>query len=116
MGGITFGGQDPTAFASSAYVRFTHEPSHPLASDLSSPILEFAIDAWRTIPALVPLKHLLNVLGQLSIFSAALAGRALAPGVKATFGNVKDSTHDDNGEILLVLFNKLILHLDPREK
>ena len=28
----------------------------------------------------------------------------------------KRSTHDDNGKFLLVLFDKLIFHLDSREK
>jgi hypothetical protein len=78
MGSVSFGGQNPTAFAPGAHVRLAHEPGHPFASDLSPLVFEFSVNAWGTIPALVPIKHLLNFLGEMSIFSAALAGWAAA--------------------------------------
>src|SRR6266571_6343224 len=61
-------------------------------------------------------KDLPNLLSEASIFSFAPAGRALAPGVKATFRDSQHLAHGRNGKFLLVLFDKLIFHLDSREK
>ena len=61
-------------------------------------------------------KDLPHVRAELSIFSFALADRALSPCIKSTLRNLKHVTHDDNGKLLLVLFDKLLFHLDSREK
>src|SRR5579883_3087030 len=116
MSGVSSGGQNPTAFAPGGESRLAHEPGHACASDLLPLVLEFSVNAWGTLPALVLINHLMNFLSELSIFSAALAGWALTPGIIATFRDFTDSTHDDHGKLLPVLFDKMIAHLDSREK
>jgi hypothetical protein len=61
-------------------------------------------------------KHLSNLLRDLSIFSVALTGGTLAPSVEATFRDSKHTAHHHDGKFVLVLFDKLIFHLDSREK
>src|SRR6266567_4124662 len=48
--------------------------------------------------------------------SFALTGRALAPGIQATFRDSENLAHDHDSKFALVLFDKLIFHLDSREK
>jgi hypothetical protein len=57
-------------------------------------------------------KHLSNLLPALSIFSLALTGGTLAPSVEATFRDSKRLAHDHYRKFVLVLFDKLIFHLD----
>lgn len=116
MGCVSFGGQHTPSFPLGGNRCFPHEPGHPFAGELSPLVLQFPVNPWRTIPALMLVEHLLNFLGELSIFPLALAGRTLAPGGKAAFRDSKDLAHHDNGKFRLVLFNKLIVHLDSREK
>ncbi len=113
---ISPGREHATVFALGIQLSLTHQPGDSFARDLAPLIFDLPTNPWRSIPALVLIKHLANGLRELSIFSMTLAGGALAPSVKAAFGNLKDSTHDDDGKLLLVLFDKLISHLDSREK
>lgn len=113
---ISPGGQHPTSFAPGAHVRLTHKSSHPLARDASPLILQLSIDTRTPISASMRDKDLPNLLRKLSIFSLALAGRTLAPGIKATFRDSKHLAHGHDGKFLLVLFNTLLSHLDSREK
>src|SRR5215471_10225640 len=61
-------------------------------------------------------KYLSNLFSEQSIFSLASTGGTLAPGIKSAFGDTKHLAHDHDGKLMLVLFNKLIFHLDSREK
>ena len=85
MGGIAFGRQRSAAFALCIQVYCTHQSSYTLARDLPPLIFQFPVNSRGPISPLMLIKDLPNLLCQLSIFSGALAGRALAPGVKATF-------------------------------
>src|SRR5579884_1925807 len=93
-----------------------HQPGDPFARDASPLILQFHMNTWTAISTSVRDKNLPNLLSQLSIFSFALTGRALAPSVVATFRDSKNAAHDGDGKFLFVLFDKLIFHLDSREK
>src|ERR1044071_6107344 len=110
MGSVSFGGQHPTSFALGAQFCLTHQPRHPFAGDASSLIAQLDIQAWATVSATMSVKLLSNLFCELGIFSFALTGGTLAPGVQATFRDSKHSAHDDNGEFVLVLFDKLIFH------
>ena len=99
-----------------SHALFWQEASHSFAGEASALSMQFSVDARTPISALVLVKHLPNFLGEESIFSFALTGRALAPGIKATFRDSKYIAHDHEREFMLVLFDKLILHLDSREK
>ncbi len=109
-------GNHPTPFAPSAQSCLAHQPGHPFAREAPSLVAQLDLNTWTPVSLLMVLKDLSNMGGELSIFSPALTGRALAPGVKAAFRDFQDLTHDDDGKFLLVLFNKLVLHLDSREK
>jgi hypothetical protein len=74
------------------------------------------MDAWTAISASVSGKDLPNLLRKVSLFSGALTGRALAPGVKAAFRDSEHVAHPRDGKFVLVLFNKLTFHLESREK
>ncbi len=82
----------------------------------ASPITQFRMQARAAVSALMSAKFLSNFFCELGIFSLALTDRTLAPGVKATFRDTEHAAHDDNGKFLLMLVNKLIVHLDSREK
>src|SRR5258708_13241775 len=116
MGGVSFGGEHPTMFAGGCSFCRKHQASQSFARDASPLIAQFPVDARTPISALVLFKHLPNLLGEESIFSFALTGRALAPGIKATFRDSENLAHDHNSKFVLVLFDKLIFHLDSREK
>jgi hypothetical protein len=73
------------------------------------------VKAWTPLSLRVRGKHLSNLFRKLSIFSLASTGGTLAPGVEAAFRDVKNLAHHHNGKFLLVLFNKLLLHLDSYE-
>src|SRR5579883_2445205 len=116
MSGIAFGGLDPTRFSPGTHLRLTHQSRPPLASDASPLVFQLAMDAWAPVSASVRDNDLPDLLNQLSIFSAASAGRTLAPGGESAFGNAKHLAPHHNGKLVLVLFNKLIDHLLSREK
>src|SRR5215469_5049942 len=116
MRGISVRGEHPPPFAFRTQPRLTHQPGNPLASDASSPITQLCMQARATVSALMSAKFLSKLFYELGIFSLVLTGRTLAPSVKATFRDSEHSAHDNNGKFLLVLFNKLIFHLDSREK
>jgi hypothetical protein len=94
----------------------THESGHPFAGDASSLIAQLGMQAWAAVSATMSVKLLSNLCCELGIFSFALTGRTLSPGVKATFRDTEHSVHDDNREFLLVLCDKLLFHVDSREK
>ena len=102
--------------ASGAHVRFTHQPGHPLARRASPLIFQFTMDARTAISASMGDKDLSNLASSLSIFSFVLTGRTLAPGVKAAFRDSEHVAHHHDGKFVLVLFNKLLFHLESREK
>ncbi len=116
MGRISLRGDHPTSFAFGAHPRFTHEPGYAFTRASDPLLVQLSMNAWAPIPLSMRTKDLSNVGGQLSIFSTAPTGGARAPGIKAAFRNFQDSAHHHNGKLLLVLFNKLIFHLDSREK
>src|SRR5438552_2532949 len=116
MGDVSSGRQHPTAFAFGAEPCCPHEPGYPFARAADSLLTEFDMQTGTAISALMVLKSLSKLLGQLSIFSLSLADRALAPRIKATFRDVEHSAHDDDGKLLLVFFDKPIDHLLSREK
>ena len=116
MRGISACSEYPLPFAFRTQPCLTHQSGNPLASKASSPITQFRMQARAAVSALMSAKFLSNLFYELGIFSLALRDRTLAPGVKATFRYAEHSAHDDNGEFLLVLFNKLIFYLDSREK
>lgn len=74
------------------------------------------MDAWASISASVREKYLPDLLSKLSIFSRALTGRTLAPGIKVTFRDSQHIAHHHDGKFVLVLFNTLLFHLESREK
>ena len=82
----------------------------------ASPITQFRMQARAAVSAMMRVKLLSHLLRELGIFSFALSGGTLSPGREATFRDLKHSAHDDTGAFLLVLFDKLIVHLDSREK
>ncbi|SRR5579875_410372 len=86
---------------------FTHQPGHPFARDASSLIVQFGMQARAAVSAMMRVNLLSNLLRELGIFSFALTGGTLAPGIQATFRDLKHSAHDDNGEFLLVLVDNL---------
>ena len=116
MSGVLACGQHTTAFALGIPLCLTHQSGHPFAGDASSLIAQFSMQAWAAVSATMSVEFLSNLFCELGIFSLALTGRTLAPCVKATFRDIKYSAHDDNGKFLLVLFDKLVFHLDSREK
>src|SRR3974390_3443240 len=116
MGSVSFGGQHPASFAPGGESSFTHQPGHSFARSALPLILQLTMNARAAISASMGDKDLPNLLRELSIFSFASAGRTLAPGIKATFRDSKHVAHDHDGEFLLVLFHKLICHLESREK
>src|SRR5690242_5379976 len=93
-----------------------HQSGNPFARDFSSLIVQLLMDTWTSISTLMGAKHLSNLLLDLSIFSLALTGGTLAPSVEATFRDSKRLADDRYGKVALVLFDKLIFHLDSREK
>ena len=95
---------------------FTHEPSYSLARTMDSLLFEFGMNARTPVHLAMREKDLPDLGNNESIFSFALAGWALAPCIIATFRDTEYPAHGHNGKPLLVLFNKLIFHLDSREK
>jgi len=79
-------------------------------------LAQLGMQAWAALSATMRVKLLSNLFYELGNFSFALTGRTLSPGVKATFRDTQHSAHDDNREFLLVLFDKLLFHLESREK
>ncbi len=67
---------------------------------MSPLIVQLLVDAWTSISALVPVKHLLNLLSKPSIFSLALAGFSLAPGVQAAFRDSENLAQTGRGSNL----------------
>src|SRR5579875_356372 len=116
MGRVSFGGQHPTSFALGRERGFTHQPGHSFARSIAPLILQLTMNAWAAISASMGSVNLPNLLCELSIFSCAPAGRPLAPGIQATFRDSKHVAHDHDREFLLVLVDKLIFHLESREK
>ena len=104
----------PVAFGTQPCL--THQSSHPFARDASRLLAQLGMQAWAAVSATMRVELLSNLLCEVGIFSFALTGGALAPGVKTTFRDLKHSAHDDYGELLLVLVDKLLFHLDSREK
>jgi hypothetical protein len=116
MGCISCGGDHPPSFSLGRDPRLAHQSGHPFARTPHPLITPIDVKAWTPISARVRGKHLSNRFRKLSIFSLALTGGTLAPGVEAAFRDVKNLAHPHNGKFLLVWFNKLLLHLDSREK
>src|SRR5690349_3234964 len=114
MAGVSAGSQYPTPFAPGTQLRLSHQPSYPFARTPHPLFVQFDMQARTPISALMGVKFLSNGFCQLGIFSFALTGGTLAPGVQATFRDAEHSAHDNNGKILLVFFNKLIDHLLSR--
>src|SRR6266851_8143918 len=110
------GGQHPTVFASGASPVLAHESGDSFARTPPPKLAEFGMNAWTPIDSPMGDKDLLYGGAELSIFSFALTHRALAPCIIPTLRDAEDSAHDDNGKFLLELFDKLIFHLDSREK
>jgi len=117
MDRISFGGQHPTPFAQGCQGCLTHQPGYPFAGGSAPLIFQFAMDTRASISALVREKKPVGLLASTEHSSRVCwLGRALAPGIKATFRDSKNIAHDHNGTFVLVLFNKLIVHLESREK
>src|SRR2546427_968550 len=113
---LSFGRQHPPPFAPGTQLCLTHQSRYSFAGDASPLIAQLPVDARTAVSPLMQLKHLPNLLRDMGIFSLMLAGRTLPPGIIATFGHFEHTTHDHHGKFVLVLFNKLIFHLDSREK
>jgi hypothetical protein len=109
------GSLHPTPFAPGCEASLTHQPSYPFARDVSSLVAQLNLNTRTAVSLLMILKDLSNVGGELSIFSSASTGRTLTPGVESAFGNAKHLAHHHNGKLVLVLFNKLILHFCSRD-
>jgi len=116
MGGISARGEHPPPFAFGAQSCFTHQPGDPFASNASSPITQLRMQAWAAVAALMSTNFLSNLFCELGIFSLMLTDRTLSPSIKATFRDSEHLAYDHDREFLLVLFDKLIFHLDSREK
>jgi hypothetical protein len=116
MGCVSSGGDHPPSFSLGRNPRLAHQSGHPFARATHPLSTQVGVKAWTPISARVRGKHLSNLFRKLSIFSLASTGGTLAPGVKAAFRDEKSLAHHHNGKFLLVLINKLILHLDSREK
>jgi hypothetical protein len=84
MGSVPAGGDDTLSFSFGTQSRFTHQPSHSFARDALPLIFQLGMQARASISALMGGKDLPNLGAELSIFSLALAGRALSPCIKAT--------------------------------
>ena len=116
MGGVSFGGEHPTMLAPSGSLCFAHPASHSVAADASALIAQFPVDARTPLSASVLFKHLPKLLGEESIFSFALPGRALAPGRKAPFRDSEDLAHDHESKCVLGWCAKLLGHWESREQ
>src|SRR5579875_2501232 len=115
MSWVPAGGQHTPPVAFRVRCDLPHQSGHPFARDASSLLVQFGMQARAAVSAMIRVKLLSNLLRELGIFSFALTGGTLSPGREATFRDLKHSAHDDNGEFLLVLIDKLIFHLDSRE-
>src|SRR5579875_242478 len=114
MRGISARGERPPPFAFRIQSCLTNEPGNTLASNSSLPITRFRMQARAAVSALMNAQFLSDLFYVLGIFS--LAGRTLAPGVKAAFRDIEHLAHDHNRKFLLVLFGKLIFHMNSHEK
>jgi hypothetical protein len=95
---------------------FTHEPSYSFARTMDPLLVEFGMHTRTPIHFAMREKNLPNLGHDESIFSFAPAGWALAPCIIATFRDSEYPAHGHNGKLLLLLFDKLLFHLDSREK
>ena len=116
MGCISSGGDHPPSFSLGSDPRLAHQSGHPFARTPHPLITQVGVKARTPLSARVRGKPLSNRFRKLSIFSLVSTGGTLAPGVEAAFRDIKNLAHHHNGKFLLVLCNKLILHVDSREK
>jgi hypothetical protein len=82
--------------------------------------MQLSMDTWAPtctpIDASIALESDTDFVCKLGIFSTVLAGFAFAPGVVATYGNLKSTTHGGDWIVPLVLSHALELHSWAREK
>jgi hypothetical protein len=116
MAEVSFRRLHTATFVPGREVCFLHQSSYPLAREASPLVLQLSVDPWTSISPLMVDKYLPNLLLDLSIFSLVLASRTLQPGILAAFGHFEHLAHHHYRKFMLVLFDKLILHLDSREK
>src|SRR5712691_1006879 len=81
---FTFRGDRAMAWALCKKSLFSHEASHSFARTLNALRMQFSMNPWAAIHAAIGLESRLHSLGKSGIFSDALAGRALRPGVVPT--------------------------------
>src|SRR5258708_33699242 len=91
-------GKHTMPFAFGTPLCLTHQSGHPFAGDASSLIAQLGMQARAAVSATMSVELLSNLFCELGIFSLALTGGTLSPGVKATFRDTKHSAHDDNRE------------------
>src|SRR6266487_4188932 len=91
MSSIPARGKHTTPFAFGVQPRLTHQSGHPFAGD-ASPIAQLGMQTWAAVSTTMSVKLLPNLFCELGIFSFALTGGTLAPGVKATFLVTKPGT------------------------
>ncbi len=74
------------------------------------------MDTWAPIDTPMALESGFDLARKFSIFSAALAGFAFAPGVESAHGYLKRTTHHRHSILLLMRSHELILQSWLREK
>src|SRR6266567_3339520 len=116
MGLVSFRGLYPTTFAPGREFHLLHQSRYPFTREASSLVTQFPMDTWTSIPALMIVKHLSNLLRDLSIFSLALTGGTLTPSIKTAFRDFEHLAHHRYREFMLLLLYELISHLLSREK
>lgn len=107
---ISAGAHHSPPFAFGTQSCLTHQSGNAFARAVPALIPQFHAHTWTSLSAMMRDKDLLNCFCELSIFSFALAYRALSPGVIATFRDAKHLTQDCDGKFLLVFFDKPVFH------
>jgi hypothetical protein len=72
--------------------------------------MQFCMDTGAPIDTSIALEGVFDLVGKLSIFSTVQAGFTFEPGVVATDGNLKHTTHGGDRIFLVMLSNELKLH------
>jgi hypothetical protein len=68
------------------------------------------METWAPRDASIALESTFDLVSKLSIFSTVQAGFTFVPGVGATYGNLKHTTHGGDRIFLMMLSHELELH------
>jgi hypothetical protein len=113
---IAMGGDGAMTRSAGSQSLLAHQTRDALAPTADPLGLQFGMHPWTAIDASIGLESLLDLFGQVGIFSAVLAGHPLAPGIVPTHRHREHSAHGCNRIHVPMLSNELIAHCWPREK